>query len=52
MLSKTAGGQLLATHQSLIMKGAFGSWVARVVIDEALAILRKNRELNVNSRQS
>jgi DNA-directed RNA polymerase specialized sigma24 family protein len=33
-------------------EGAFRSWLARVLIDEALAILRKNRELNVNSKQS
>ena len=33
-------------------EGDFRSWLARVVIDEALAILRRNRELNVNSRQS
>ena len=32
--------------------GAFRSWLARVLIDEALAILRKNRELNVNFKQS
>jgi RNA polymerase sigma-70 factor (ECF subfamily) len=33
-------------------EGAFRSWLARVLIDEALAILRENRKLNVNSKQS
>jgi DNA-directed RNA polymerase specialized sigma24 family protein len=33
-------------------EGAFRGWLARVLIDEALAIFRKNRELNVNSKQS
>jgi len=33
-------------------EGAFRSWLARVLINEALAILRKNRELNANSKQS
>jgi len=33
-------------------EGAFRSWLARVLIHEALAILRENRELNVNSKQS
>jgi DNA-directed RNA polymerase specialized sigma24 family protein len=33
-------------------EGAFRSWLARVLIDEALAILRKNREQNVNPKQS
>src|SRR5262249_43575827 len=35
-------------------EGAFRSWLARVLIHEALAILRRNRELelNVNSKQS
>jgi DNA-directed RNA polymerase specialized sigma24 family protein len=33
-------------------EGAFRSWLARVLIDEVLAILRKNRELNVNSKHS
>jgi DNA-directed RNA polymerase specialized sigma24 family protein len=33
-------------------EGAFRSWLARVLIYEALSILRKNRELNVNSKQS
>ena len=33
-------------------EGAFRSWLVRVLIDEALAILRKNRELNVSSKYS
>src|SRR5882724_4779762 len=33
-------------------EGAFRSWQARVLIDEALAILRENRQLNVDSKQS
>jgi RNA polymerase sigma-70 factor (ECF subfamily) len=33
-------------------EGAFRSWLARVLIDKALAILRENRKLNVNSKQS
>jgi len=31
-------------------EGAFRSWLARVLIDEALAILQENRELNVNAK--
>jgi hypothetical protein len=50
ILSKTAGGQLLATHQSSILKGL--SQLARVLIEEAVAILRKDRELNVIPNQS
>jgi nitronate monooxygenase len=33
-------------------EGAFRSWLARVLVDEAQAILRKNREPNANSKQS
>ena len=33
-------------------EGAFRVWLARVLIDEALAILRENRKLNVISKQS
>jgi len=33
-------------------EGAFRSWIARVLIDEALAILRKNRKLSANSKES
>jgi RNA polymerase sigma-70 factor (ECF subfamily) len=31
-------------------EGIFRSWLARVLINEALAILRKNRKLNRNSK--
>jgi len=33
-------------------EGAFRSWLARILIQEALAILRKNREPNVNCKKS
>jgi len=33
-------------------EGAFRSWLVRVLIGEALAILRRNRELKVDSKQS
>lgn len=33
-------------------EGAFRSWLLRVLIDEALAILRKNRTANVDADES
>ena len=33
-------------------EGAFRSWLARVLIDEALVILRENRKVDVNSKHS
>ena len=33
-------------------EGAFRSWLVRVLIDEALAVLRKNRASNLNAGES
>src|SRR5262249_30413301 len=33
-------------------EGAFRSWLVRVLIDEALAVLRKNRAANLNVGES
>jgi len=33
-------------------EGAFRSWLVRVLIDEALAVLRKNRAANLNAEES
>jgi RNA polymerase sigma factor (sigma-70 family) len=33
-------------------EGAFRSWLVRVLIDEALAVLRRNRAANVNADES
>jgi len=52
MLSKNCWLTTSRNPPELNYEGAFRSWLARVLIDEAIAILRENRKLYVNSKQS